>query len=142
MCLKVGNSIQIPDLKTERRYLTPIGSNKFPKSCKSRFLEKIQLSITPKPTHLDRSGLCHSQFPLKFFKHVKCQENPKNRDTTSRQFENHPRRIYLSSIISLNVFVLFLFRSCSSNSNFFTSTTRSIICSCCFLRLHFQLSRF
>lgn len=49
---------------------------------------------------------------------------------------------YLSCIISLNV--LLLFRNPSSNlsvSNFFTSTNRSIMCSCCFLLLLFQLSK-
>jgi len=49
---------------------------------------------------------------------------------------------YLSCIISLNV--LLLFRNPSSNlsvSNFFTSTSRSIMCSCCFLLLLFQLSK-
>lgn len=47
-----------------------------------------------------------------------------------------------SSIISEKVLFRRRWRSCSSNSSFFTSTTRSIICSCRFLRLLFQLSKF
>lgn len=49
---------------------------------------------------------------------------------------------YLSSIISLNVLDFLLFRSCSSSSYFFTSTTLSIMCSTRFLLDDFQLSKF
>lgn len=50
---------------------------------------------------------------------------------------------YLSSIISENVLDFFFrFRSNSSISNFFASTTRSMICSTRFLRPVFQLSKF
>lgn len=47
-----------------------------------------------------------------------------------------------SSIISEKVLFRRRCRSCSSSSSFFTSTTRSIMCSCRFLRLLFQLSKF
>lgn len=49
---------------------------------------------------------------------------------------------HLSSSISENVFDFRRVRSCSSISSFFTSTTRSIMCSTRFLRHDFQLSRF
>lgn len=49
---------------------------------------------------------------------------------------------YLSTIISEKVLDFFRIRSCSSSSNFLTSTTRSMICSTRFLRDDFQLSRF
>lgn len=48
----------------------------------------------------------------------------------------------LSSIISEKVLLRRRCRSCSSSSSFFTSTTRSIMCSWRFLRLLFQLSKF
>lgn len=49
---------------------------------------------------------------------------------------------YRSSISSLNVFDFRRFRSYSSSSNFFTSTTRSMMCSTRFRRDDFQLSKF
>lgn len=48
----------------------------------------------------------------------------------------------LSSIISEKVLLRRRCRSCSSSSSFFTSTTRSMMCSWRFLRLLFQLSKF
>lgn len=80
---------------------------------------------------VDLSLICFLEYYILTMAQLFLRDKNKNKNKT-----------YLSSSISENVFDFLRVLSCSSISNFFTSTTLSIMCSTRF-RLHdFQLSKF